>query len=158
MQNKTFEVVLWPLLINSLLVGDRRVVVFSVDAAGDDKRVHAELTGQGADGGGAFSMSWNDSQTGVVHIRSFNVDGDYIGSSGVAEIANSDEFFKGMGQQFIEIAMGNLKGNSSVAQKIASQQVTPEMIAVCVTYINTGSRFFSINKPAANDLIWEVVA
>lgn len=39
--------------------------------------------------------------------QSFSADGDYIGSSDVAEIANSEEFFKGMGQQFVAIATNN---------------------------------------------------
>lgn len=30
--------------------------------------------------------------------RSFNADGDYIASSDAAEIANTEDFFKGMGQ------------------------------------------------------------
>ena len=30
----------------------------------------------------------------------------------MAEIANSKEFFKGMGQQFVEIALGNLQGDT----------------------------------------------
>ena len=32
----------------------------------------------------------------------------------MAEIANSKEFFKGMGQQFVEIALGNLQGDAAL--------------------------------------------
>jgi len=58
-------------------------------------------------------MSWTDSQTGAVHTRQFSMDGDYLGSGDGAEIANSEDFFKSMGQQFIEIAMDSCYESNS---------------------------------------------
>lgn len=46
--------------------------------------------------------------------RRFNADGDYIASSDATEIANTEEFFKGMGQQFIEIATGKFQGEAAL--------------------------------------------
>ena len=81
---------------------------------GADRAVIAEqlpwLHFEGNDNGsGVFTMYWHDRRTGAVQSRDFDIDGNFIGPG---EIANSDEFFRSMGQQFIELALGDAAGSA----------------------------------------------
>jgi hypothetical protein len=67
-------------------------------------------------GGGVFTMYYSDAVTGKTYERNFDAEGNFIGISTNGnnidpadagfngEIANSPDFFKGMGQQFVEAA------------------------------------------------------
>ncbi len=67
------------------------------------------------DGGGFFKMVWSDRETSQTHWRRFTVEGDYVASSDHAEIANDVNFFRSMGQQFLEVALGDMQGEGAVA-------------------------------------------
>jgi len=93
-----------------------------------------------AGGGGEFTLHWKDSHSGETYARRFSADGDFIGVGvpgtgafsnqrtelspqdiGLTEVANSPDFFKNMGQQFVDIASGKLQGDSAVVQAWESQ-------------------------------------
>lgn len=81
----------------------------------------------GVDSGqGVFTMRWRDSATGVVQARRFDAEGVYIGTGeGSTALpvnpATDENFFRSMGQQFVEIALGDYQGQSALGPRWAAQ-------------------------------------
>ncbi len=115
--------------MGSLLTGLQTFL--STHFPGDDRVLIAQrlpwLRFDGVDSGqGVFTMRWRDSATGVVQARRFDVDGVYIGagegnSALLVNPATDENFFRSMGQQFVEIALGDYQGQSALGPRWAAQ-------------------------------------
>lgn len=102
-------------------------------------------------GGDAYyTLTFTDADTGATEERRFTTEGQFMATSapGQGEIANRDDFFQSMGQQFAEAAI--MAGGAQIIPKKTISQP-----------IRMAARFLFGNKSslvAANEIIWRVAA